>query len=457
MVIDDDESIRNMLEEFLINEGYKASTYANAASALAAYKKNSCDLILSDIQMKGMDGITFLKEIIKIDFEAIVIMITAFGTVEGAANAIKNGATAYIKKPFRLEEVSFEIQKALKIRSLERENLRLKVALKRELKNSKLIGHSPPIQKVYERILRVADSDSTILIYGESGTGKELVARTIHDESPRRKKPLIPVNCGAIPSELLESELFGHEKGSFTGALTTRIGRFELANGGTIFLDEIGELTRPLQVKLLRVIQEREFERVGGSKTIQVDVRIIAATNRQLEEDVKKGEFREDLFYRLNVIPLIVPPLREREGDIELLCQFFLNMYCKKQKRPRLQVSPEAMEVLNDYSWPGNVRELENLIERLSVLKDDSDHLITVKDLPERFFSHKKDTVEFALGKDGIDLNQAVQEFEKKLITQALAASKGVKSQAASLLRIKRTTLVEKIKRLNFADSLSDR
>jgi len=456
LVIDDDESIRSVLAEFLTQEGYQVSAYADALSGLTSYKRNSFDVVLSDIQMKGMNGISFLKEVTKSDPEAIVIMITAFGTVENAVEAMRLGATDYIRKPFRLEDVSFSIQKALKFRKLERENLTLKQALKRQFKYKKLMGNSPPMQKVYDRIVRVADSDSTVLIYGESGTGKEIVARTIHYQSQRSLKPLIPVNCGAIPSELLESELFGHEKGAFTGALTTRAGRFELANGGTIFLDEVGELSRPLQVKLLRVIQEREFERVGGTKTIQVDVRIIAATNRQLEEDVKKGEFREDLYYRLNVIPLIVPPLRERTEDIELLCQHFLNMYCKKQNRLKLQIAPEAMEVLKNYPWPGNVRELENLIERLSVLKDESEHIVTLKDLPERFMIQQKNTVEITFNEHGIDLNMAVQEFEKKLIEQALIASKGVKSQAASLLHVKRTTLVEKIKRLNFSSQVTE-
>ncbi|RMD51976.1 MAG: sigma-54-dependent Fis family transcriptional regulator, partial [Nitrospirae bacterium] len=420
----------------------------NALSGIELYKKRAFDVVLSDVKLQGMDGITLLSELKKYDPEATIIMITGYGSVEGAVEATRLGAFDYIRKPFRLEDVSFTIKKAIRFRQLEKENYELKQQLRDRYNFHHIIGISTAMQRLYDQIIKVANSDSTVLIYGESGTGKELVAKTIHYQSARSSKPLIPVNCGAIPEELLESELFGHERGAFTGAINMRIGRFELADGGTLFLDEVGELSRHLQVKLLRVLQEREFERVGGTKTIKVDVRIIAATNRLLEEEVKKGKFREDLFYRLNVIPLYVPPLRERKDDIELLSYYFLKKFCKKNQRPMMRIHPEVLEYLKNYPWPGNVRELENLMERLTVLKDEAEKTITLQDLPTRFTT-KHYAVDLTFTEDGIDLNRAVQEFEKRLIQQALEASNGVKSKAASLLKINRTTLVEKIKRLN--------
>jgi two-component system response regulator AtoC len=450
LVIDDDDAVRRILNDYLIEEGHDVICCSNALCGLEEYKRAGFDVVLSDIRMKGMDGLTFLTEIKKIDPEAKVIMITAYGTVENAVDAMKSGAFDYIKKPFRLDDIHFSIKKALNFKKLERENISLKKELKKKYSFEHIIGESPPMQKVFERIAKVADSDSTILIFGESGTGKELVAKTIHYQSQRASRPLIPVNCGAIPDSLLESELFGHEKGAFTGAIATRIGRFELADGGTIFLDEVTELSRPLQVKLLRVIQEREFERVGGIKTIHVNVRIVSATNKKIEEAVEKGEFRDDLYYRLNVIPLEIPPLRERRDDIELLCNHFLNVYCKKKQRSMMRIDSEVMKIMKKYPWPGNVRELENLIERIVVLKDKNERIITKADLPERFFN-REDEINFTISDDGIDLGKAVEDFEKRLIVQALKKSHGVKSKAANLLKVNRTTLVEKIKRLDCA------
>lgn len=447
-VIDDDDAIRRILNDYLTEEGHDVVSCNNALCGLEEYKRASFDAVLSDIKMKGMDGMTFLTSVRKLDPEAKVIMITAYGTVENAVDAIKAGAFDYIKKPFRLDDIHFSIKKALSFKKLEQENISLKKELKKKYSYEHIIGESPPMQKVFERIAKVADSDSTILISGESGTGKELVAKTIHYQSARGSRPLIPVNCGAIPESLLESELFGHEKGAFTGAIATRIGRFELADGGTIFLDEIAELSRPLQVKLLRVLQEREFERVGGIKTIHVNVRILAATNRRIEKAVEDGDFRKDLYYRLNVIPLAIPPLRERKDDIELLCNHFLELYCQKKKRTTMTIDSEAMKIIKKYPWPGNVRELENLIERIVVLKDRDDDLIKAPELPERFLN-KQEEIDITITDDGIDLSKAVEHFEKRLINQALKKSHGVKSKAANLLRVNRTTLVEKIKRLN--------
>ena len=315
-----------------------------------------------------------------------------------------------------------------------------------------IIGNSPAIKRIYQLMAKVACCQSTVLMSGESGTGKELIAKSIHLHSDRADRPFIPVNCGAIPADLLESELFGHEKGAFTGAIATRIGRFELADGGTILLDEIGEMPQMLQVKLLRVLQERSFERVGGARTIGVDVRIIAATNQNLEAAVKEGRFREDLFYRLNVIPLEIPPLRERLDDIPLLCDFFIEKYSKKFGRNMITVSGEAAKVLSCYSWPGNVRELENAIERLLVLKDND--IVTPSDLPERMTGRRIPELPHIDDDDnnpfvsGLDLNAALEGYEKRLILHALELHRGVKSQAAKYLNINRTTLIEKMKRL---------
>jgi transcriptional regulator with PAS, ATPase and Fis domain len=319
-----------------------------------------------------------------------------------------------------------------------------------------IIGVSPSIRHIYNLISKVSNSDSTVLLLGESGTGKELVAKTIHYSSRRADKPFVPVNCGAIPSELLESELFGHEKGAFTGAIASRIGRFELADGGTIFLDEIGEMPSILQVKLLRVLQERSFERIGGTKTVDVDVRVISATNQNLEEAVKTGRFREDLYYRINVIPVEIPPLRNRTEDLPLLCDFFMEKHSGRLDRKPLRISAEAMQIFKTYEWPGNVRELENTLERMLVLKDDD--IITPIDLSEKMTgrsepdmpgidvpSEDPDNNPFV---QGIDLNQALIEFEKKMLLHALNLHEGVKSQAAKYLNINRTTLIEKMKRL---------
>lgn len=317
-----------------------------------------------------------------------------------------------------------------------------------------IIGTSQAIKQIYDLTSKVSNCQSTVLILGESGTGKELIAKAIHYNSDRAEKPFIPVNCGAIPTELLESELFGHEKGAFTNAIATRIGRFELADGGTIFLDEIGEMPPILQVKLLRVIQERSFERIGGAKTVNVDVRIVAATNRNLDEAVKEGRFREDLFYRLNVIPIEIPPLRERKEDIPLLCAFFVEKHAKRFGRPPMTISSEAMRLLTHYPWPGNVRELENTIERLLVLKDNN--MVTPLDLPEKMTGQRiSEMPDLEMDDDlnpfvgGVDLNAALEGYEKRLILHALELHNGVKSQAARYLNINRTTLIEKMKRLS--------
>jgi DNA-binding NtrC family response regulator len=448
LVIDDEQSIRELLKDFLETKGFEVSTAPDGESGLELLKEDKFDLFLLDLMMPGISGLDVLreKESEKIDIPCIVI--TAHASVQTAVEAMKLGAYDYLPKPFVLEDVYITIKRALDVSKLQEENTRLKKQLQKRFGYKKIIGKSIQIESVIKFIEKIADTDSTVLITGESGTGKELVSNTIHFNSSRAKKPFVPLNCAAIPKDILESELFGHEKGAFTGAVTTRIGRFELANQGTLFLDEIGELAPALQVKLLRVLQEREFERVGGIKTIKTDVRIIAATNRDLEKAVKDGDFREDLYYRLNVIPLHLPPLRKMKDDIPLLIDYFNATISKSKKMDSLSFSKEAMKYLTDYQWPGNVRELENLVERLIILSYGSS--VEPDDLPERI--REKVPVDSAsrkdqLSPDGVDLNIMLDEIENNMIVQALEISRGVKSKAAGLLGLNRTTLIEKMKK----------
>jgi DNA-binding NtrC family response regulator len=462
LVIDDDPSVRNILEDFLQLKGFEVSVTGDGESGASLIQERRFDLFLVDLVLPGMGGIEVLKEVYSRNISIPAIIITGFGAIETAVEAIKLGAFDYITKPFILEELLLVVQRALDFSRLKQENLSLKRQLKQRYDFQGLIGSSPQMQKVYGLIKKVSDTDATVLIEGESGTGKELIAKTIHFNSSRAQNPFLPFNCAAIPRDLLESELFGHERGAFTGAINTRIGRFERANGGTILLDEIGELHPSFQVKLLRVLQEREFERVGGSKTIKVDVRILAATNKNLEKETRAGNFREDLFYRLNVIPLHIPPLRERREDVSLLTDYFLTYFSKKRKRENVRMVPEVVHLFMQYPWPGNVRELQNLMERVIILSEDG--LIVPKDLPQRFQDYQglplpgQDQSEVSidpnepfrevlLPEQGVNMNGLVEEMEKSLIQQAIRKSKGVKSKAAELLGLKRTTLLEKMKK----------
>lgn len=446
LVIDDEPSIRELLKDFFTGRGFEVATSQDGEAALNLLKENKFDLLLLDLMMPGMNGMDVLREIASENLTIPSIMITAYASVSTAVEAMKLGAFDYITKPFVLEDVYLTVRRALDVSKLKEENHRLKKELK---KKHKIIGNSLPIQEVVRFIDKIADTDSTVLITGESGTGKELVAKRIHDKSSRDRNNFVPLNCAAIPKDILESELFGHEKGAFTGAVTTRIGRFELASNGTLFLDEIGELAPSLQVKLLRVLQEKEFERVGGIKTIKVDVRIIAATNRDLEKAVREGMFREDLYYRLNVIPLHLPPLRKMKEDIPLLVEHFVAEISKNKKKDPPRISRETMDCLVNYKWPGNVRELENLIERLIILKEGDN--ITPDELPERFIENRQMpravTKSKLLSSEGVDLNLVLDEIENNMIIQALEMSKGIKSKAASLLGLNRTTLIEKMKK----------
>jgi DNA-binding NtrC family response regulator len=448
LIVDDEEANREFLQELLRHEGYEVETAGDGATGLTLLEQIPFHVMLSDLMMPQMSGVELLLQMKERSPFTIGIIFTGYATIETAVEAMKAGAYDYITKPFRVEEILVVLQRALEFQRLNHENVNLRRQLKAKYKFENIVSDHDKMQAVFEIIEKVSDSDSTVLIYGESGTGKELVARAIHYNSYRQDKPLIPINCGAIPEELLESELFGYEKGAFTGAVSSRIGRFELAHGGTIFLDEIGEMSPGLQVKLLRVLQEREFERVGGTRTIKIDVRIIAATNRDLEVMVANQRFREDLFYRLNVIPLCVPPLRERQSDIVLLIPYFIARFNAEKKRQIEGVTPDALQLLVNYAWPGNVRELENMIERIVILKGGG--MITRSDLPEKFIhSFANGTVPSVdVPDEGLDFDAVVQTFEKQLLTKALEKTQGVKSRAAELLHMNRTTLVEKVKKL---------
>lgn len=455
LIVDDDPVILEVIGDILKKNGYEVVAAPNGAAGIRELERKYFDLVLTDLVMPDVDGMEVLNHVVSTSPKAICIILTGHGTIKSSVEAIKKGAFDYITKPITADELLVVIEKALKFRNLEEENIRLKKELQQTYGYDNFVGTSNAIKNIYDLIEKVADTDGTVLISGASGTGKELIARAIHYNSSRCDRPLVVINCGAIPEELLESELFGHEKGAFTGAYKSRIGRFEMANGGTIFLDEIGEMSPALQVKLLRVLQEKKFERVGGTKTIHVDVRIIAATNKNLTTAINKGKFREDLYYRLNVIPMKVPPLKQRKSDIPLLIDHFLKKFQKGAKKKITGFSPEVMDAMLKYDWPGNVRELENVIKRLTILCDDE--VVTVDDLPEHI-PHKGRAVrvvEEDFLEKGETLHDAVEDYEKRLILGALERSDWVKTKAAKLLNINRTTLVEKIKKQNLTESAS--
>jgi two-component system response regulator AtoC len=411
-------------------------------------------VLMTDLQLPGIDGLSVLERILQIDSKVIGIVMTGYGSIDCAVKAMKAGAFDFLTKPFDNEALIRTIDRALEVYRRRRNMQSSRKAVRDQYRLEQFIGTSEPIRRVLEFVEKVADCDSTVLIQGESGTGKELVARMLHFNSVRKDRPFIPVNCGAIPENLLESELFGHEKGAFTGAAHTRLGRFELAHGGTIFLDEIGDLSVGLQVKLLRVLQERSFERVGGTRTIDVDVRVVAATNQDLELAVQQKRFREDLYYRLNVIPVTIPPLRERQSDIPQLVNHFLAKLNHGKQTAMTVCSPDAMTRLMEHRWPGNIRELENMIERLVVLGPSG--TIGVSDLPERLQRRpasfeQVETHFIGFSDQGVNLSRELEQFENRLIVGALRQANGITSKAAQLLQVNRTTLVEKMKRKGFA------
>ncbi len=455
LVIDDDPVILEVIAEILRIHNHEVDTASNGEAGVKGLATNHYDLVLTDLMMPDMGGMELLNYVVTKFPKTTCIILTGYGTIKSSVDAIKKGAFDYITKPVTSSELLIVIEKALKFKNLEEENIRLRRELREKYLYNNLIGTSKPIKKIFDLIEKVADTDSTVLISGSSGTGKELIARAIHYDSSRSNKALVVINCGAIPEALLESELFGHEKGSFTGAYKSRVGRFEMANGGTIFLDEIGEMSPALQVKLLRVLQEQKFERVGGAKTIHVDIRVIAATNKNLTVAINKGKFREDLYYRLNVIPIKAPSLKQRRSDIPLLVDFFIKKFQKGNKRRITGFCPESMESLIEYDWPGNVRELENVVKRLTILSDNE--IVNLEDLPEhiRQNSESMESAEEDIFEEGLTLDEAVKDYEKKIILDALEKSNWVKTKAAKLLNIKRTTLVEKIKKQNLTETIS--
>jgi two-component system response regulator PilR (NtrC family) len=438
LVVDDEESIREFLEIMLRKEGYEVTTAEDGQKALDTIKKKSFDLVISDLQMPNMTGLELLKNVRDQYPDLLFMMITAFGTTETAVEAMKLGAYDYITKPFKIDEVRIVIGNALRSKNLEVENRTLKKELGKEYSFQSLVGNSESMHRIFDMVKRVSGTPTNVLITGESGTGKEVVAKAIHFNGPLKDKPFVTINCGAIPENLMESEMFGHKKGSFTGAVVDKAGLFEVADGGTLFLDEVGELPLSIQVKLLRAIQERVIRRVGGTEDTKIEVRLMAATNRDLEDMVKKGTFRQDLFYRLNVINIKTPALRERSDDIPLLANHFLKKYNDRLNKTIGGISAEAMDMLKKYDYPGNVRELENIIERTVALEGGA--TILPESLPPfvNTPSGRKlaSTHEIQITEEGLDLDKVMGQIEKELLIKAIHAAGGVKKKAAKLLNI---------------------
>jgi DNA-binding NtrC family response regulator len=444
LILDDEPIKRSVMEVQLRDEGFVVEAYDNPLEAENALANKTYDVILTDIRMPGLDGISFLKEIRKKKPNQAVIVMTAFGTVETAIEAMKLGAFDYLQKPFSTEELMLKLDRLMNYRDIIEENQSLRKRLGLNEIETKLIGKSTAIKEVLGKIHTLANVDSSILIQGDSGTGKECVARLIHESSIRSNGPFIAISCASLPSELIEAELFGYEEGSFTGASKQRIGRFELANGGTIFLDDVDDIPLDLQVKLLRVIQERRFERIGSETTLSVNFRLITASKKNLTSLVKDGLFREDLYFRLNIIPLYLPPLCNRKADIPLLCQYFMKRFAIRLNQPDFKIDEEVVTKLINYSWPGNVRELENIVERMMVMSKEGH--ITMDQLPEEFFEPDVSTVTIRTEYiDQIDLPKTVADIESQLVSWALAKANGNLAKAASLLNIPRSSLQYKV------------
>ncbi|NQT63727.1 MAG: sigma-54-dependent Fis family transcriptional regulator [Candidatus Marinimicrobia bacterium] len=441
LLIDDDMSLSRVLGYQLEQSGFDVVVVNSGKDGLEQFKEKSFDIVVTDIQMPDMSGIEVLGEIRKIDVNIVIILITAYGSVDNAIEACRLGADDYLTKPFGQEQLLFVIEKAMRLRELQSDNTKLRRELKGKHNFSNLVTNNSEMESVLEMAGQIADSETTTLILGESGTGKELIAKAVHYNSSRAKKPLITVNCPSIPDNLLESELFGHVRGSFTGAIRDRKGKFEMANGGTIFLDEIGDLRETVQAKLLRVLQEQEIERLGDSKTTKVNVRIIAATNKDLWQLSQTGKFREDLYYRLSVIPITIPPLRDRSGDVPILINHFLKKYSRSKN---FKIDSEVFDILDHYSWPGNIRELENLVQRLVTLT--KGELITSSDLPGHIRSSEANLnpLSLKIPADGLSLH----EVEEKLIRETLQKANGNQSKAARLLKIPRHVLLYRLKKL---------
>jgi len=449
LVVDDELAQRELVSGFLKKQSFDVTSVESGEKALELFRQESFDLVLTDQKMPDMSGLELLQAIHAVNPETAVVLMTAYGSIEAAVSSIRGGAIDYLTKPLNLDELLFRLRQAGERRRLFSENRDLREALQERHRIEGIIGESGPMLEVLSLVRRVAPSEATVLIRGESGTGKELIAKAIHFASPRARGPLVKVNCAALPETLLESELFGHEKGAFTGAVTSRQGRFEMANGGTIFLDEIGDLPLHLQAKLLRVLQEREYEKVGSSRPVKVNVRIVGASHRPLEDLIKAGQLREDLYYRLNVVTIFIPPLRERRSDISLLIDHFLRHYAEKNGKTVRGLTPEGRDILLRYDYPGNVRELENIIERAVVLTRDD--VIGSGDLPltlqePEIADHDRET----------NLTVAVEALERRMIRDALARSDGVQTRAAELLGMSERGLRYKLIKYGFREEDSE-
>lgn len=450
LLIEDDETLRDGMSQVLKKAGHQITDVSNGADGIELCREEKFDLVITDYKMQEMNGLEVLDQVKSIDEDTDAILITAYGTIDMAVDAMKKGAADYVTKPFSPGELNVRVEKVLRFREarqarerLGEENKYLREEIDIQYNFGEIVGSAESMIKVFEKIQKVAQSDSSVLIFGESGTGKELVARAIHFQSDRKDKAFVKVNCGALAEGVLESELFGHERGSFTGAIKRRRGRFELADKGTIFLDEIGDVPLSTQVKLLRVLQERELERVGGEETVTVDVRVLTATNKNLMAMVESGEFREDLYYRLNIIPLELPPLRDRLEDIPILVEHFLRKKSSELNKKQTRVNPDAMQELMNYYWPGNVRELENVIERAVVLCENVE--IGLNDIPILLGDPSRTTLR--LIKDDLPLVEALEDLERQLIARALEKAKGVKTEAARILGLKTSALYYKLEK----------
>jgi two-component system, NtrC family, response regulator AtoC len=450
LIVEDEAKMRRLLDLNFAEDGYTVHTAANAEAGLNILRQEKIDLIVTDLKLPGMNGLEFLQAVKRTNATIPIVLMTAFGTVETAVEAMKAGASDYVLKPFSMEEMKLIIRKELDVRRLREENRSLREAFGQRYQFRNIVARSPKMQEVLATVERVAPTNSTVLLGGESGVGKDLIARAIHEHSRRAAGPFIKINCTAIPENLLESELFGYEKGAFTGANTAKPGRFELADKGTIFLDEIGDVPGSIQVKLLHVLQDREFERLGGTKTLKVDVRVLAATNQDLRAALEQGTFREDLYYRLNVVPLNIPPLRERKEEIPYLVDYFITHFAREAGKPLTSITPAALKLLMDFHWPGNVRELENIIERAVALSTGT--VVDVVDI--RLDISTPGSAVVATGRavpfppEGMTLEQ----FEDEIIREALDRAGGNKSQAARLLGLSRNALRYRLSKLGVPD-----
>jgi two-component system, NtrC family, response regulator AtoC len=455
LIVEDEPKMLRLLDLNLAEEGYTIHGVSDAEAGLNLLRQEKIDLVLTDLKLPGMNGLEFLQAVKRTNASIPVVLITAYGTVETAVEAMKAGASDYVLKPFSLEEIKLILRKELDVRSLREENRSLREALGRRYEFRNIVARGAALQEVLARVEQVAPTNSTVLLGGESGVGKDLIARAIHQHSRRASGPFIKINCTAIPENLLESELFGYEKGAFTGATASKPGKFELADKGTIFLDEIGDVPGTIQVKLLRVLQEREFERLGGTKTLKVDVRVVAATNQDLRAALEQGTFREDLYYRLNVVPISIPPLREHKEDIPYLADFFLERFARDSGKNLTGITPAAMKVLTDFHWPGNVRELENIIERAVVMAGGTK--IDVGDIQLDVAPPKPAAASGGLAVAFLPEGMVLEKYEDELIKEALRRSGGNKSQAARLLGLSRNALRYRLTKIGVPDEPEDK